>query len=323
MRRFIHVQTLFDEACDLDFGYVAVDCDTGNICYFSHFDKSGTYNTSEIYPFDPNNVDGDLAWHMARSGYQVDQISSEIHPEIVEYLSKSITAHRDYNIKNSYRIDILDFNAKHLHVVYTPSYLAVNREAASMYSPVENRLDLYSNKLEYEDASKRKKMQEKSNILHEIGHMKVSTYEIKDNKLFIRTGFFSSEATLEPIVLRSGDIFYKIKDAAKKGINLEKKALEEIINDTECASIFSTFMRTYPNIGDSLNDLCDNVLPKLRHDDDAFLAYCEYLEEIVGSKDAVVEINGLIKDALFGRNRQVDERKALKLIRQFKEKRVI
>ena len=228
MRRFIHVQTLFDEACDLDFGYVAVDCDTGNICYFSHFDKSGTYNTSEIYPFDPNNVDGDLAWHMARSGYQVDQISSEIHPEIVEYLSKSITAHRDYNIKNSYRIDILDFNAKHLHVVYTPSYLAVNREAASMYSPVENRLDLYSNKLEYEDASKRKKMQEKSNILHEIGHMKVSTYEIKDNKLFIRTGFFSSEATLEPIVLRSGDIFYKIKDAAKKGINLEKKLLKRL-----------------------------------------------------------------------------------------------
>lgn len=321
MRRFIHVQILSNESCDLDFGYVAIDADTGEICYFANFDKYGIYDPSRLYSFDPSNIEGDLAWHMACSGYPTTQISEEIHPEIVDFIKKAIIAHRDYNIKKGYRTDLLDFNEKYLKVIYTPSYCLFGREEASIYVPVENRMNLYCDRLGYEGSSKREKMEEKSNVIHEIGHMKVSSYRIDKNKLFIKTGFFPSEAILEPIILENGDIFYKIKEAPIEGANLEKKALEEIINDTDCASIYKPFLRTYPNIGDSLNALCDGVLPKLRESDDAFLAYSDYLKEIVGSTDIVDEINGLIKDALFGRNRKKHEMKVLKLIKQCEDRK--
>lgn len=321
MKRFIHVQTLSNESCDLDFGYVAIDADTGSISYFSHFDKYGIYDPERLYPFDPNDVDGDLAWHMACSSYPTIQISEELHPEIVDFIKAAIITHRDYNIENGYRTDLLDFNAKHLKVICTPSYCLFGREEASIYIPVENRMNLYCDRYEYEEASRKEKMEEKSNVIHEIGHMKVSSYRIDKNKLFIKTGFFPSEAILEPILLENEDIFYKIKEAPKRGANLEKKALEEIINDTDCSTIYKSFLRTYPNIGDSLNALCDGVLPRLRECDDAFLAYFDYLKDIVGSVDIVDEINGLIKDALFGQNRKKHERKALKLIRQCEDRK--
>lgn len=321
MRKFIHVQDLTNEDYDLDLGYVAVDVDTGENCYFSHFNKDGSHNSKDIYPFDPKSISGDLAWHMARSGYPFSQISEEIHPEIVEFINYSIDAHREHNVKNGYRTDLLDFNKKHLKVIYVPSYTLFGREEASIYIPVENRISLYCDKLEYEEASKRVKNEEKSNVVHEIGHMKVSTYKIVGDKLYIKTGFFTSEANLESIVLDNGDIFYKIKEAPVKNRNLEKKALEEIINDTDCSNIYATYNRTYPNIGDSLNNLCDKKLPKLREEDNAFLAYCDYLKEIVKSTDIVDEINGLIKDALFGNNRRKYEGKALKLIRQCQDRK--
>lgn len=321
MKRFIHVQTLINESCDLEFGYVAVDADTGEICYFSNFDKYDVYDPERIYPFDLQNMSEDLSWHMACSGYQTIQISEYIHPEIVDFIKTSINEHRVYNIKNGYRTDLLDFNEKYLKVMYTPSYSLFGREEASIYVPVENRMNLYCDKWQYEDASKREKLEEKSNVVHEIGHMKVSSYKIIGNKLFIRTGFFPSEALLETIPLENGDIFYRIKEEPKIDINLEKKALEEIINDTDCANIYSPFLRSYPNIGDSLNALCDGVLPKLRESDDAFLAYEDYLKDVIGSKDEVDEINGLIKDALFGHNCKKHEMKVLKLIKQCEDRK--
>lgn len=321
MKRFIHVQTLINESCDLEFGYVAVDADTGEICYFSNFDKYDVYDPERIYPFDLQNMSEDLSWHMACSGYQTIQISEYIHPEIVDFIKTSINEHRVYNIKNGYRTDLLDFNEKYLKVMYTPSYSLFGREEASIYIPVENRMNLYCDKWQYEDASKREKLEEKSNVVHEIGHMKVSSYKIIGNKLFIRTGFFPSEALLETISLENGDIFYRIKEEPKIDINLEKKALEEIINDTDCANIYSPFLRSYPNIGDSLNALCDGVLPKLRESDDAFLAYKDYLKDVIGSKDEVDEINGLIKDALFGHNCKKHEMKVLKLIKQCEDRK--
>ncbi|MDE6141835.1 MAG: hypothetical protein K2G03_04450 [Bacilli bacterium] len=321
MKKYIQVHTLTNDSCDLDFGYVAIDIETGEICYFTNFDQYGIYDPNELYLFDPYNISGDLAWHMSCSYYPIAQISNDIHPEIIDFIKWSVNAHRTHNEENGYRTDLLDFNEKHLKVIYVPSYDLFDREDAAFYVPVENRMTFHCDRLEYEDASKRKKNTEKSNVIHEVGHMKVSTFKIDGNKLFIKTGFFPSEATLELITLRNGDIFYKIMEEPKIGINLEKKALEEIINDTDCANIFPTYNRTYPHIGDVLNKLCDGKLPRFREEDDAFLAYFDYLKRVVGSKDLADEINGLIKDALFGRNRRKHEAKALKLIKQCEERK--
>ena len=319
MKKYIHIHNLTDKGCDLEFGRVAIDADTGEVCYFSHFDEKGIFDSENIYPFNPKNIDGDLAWHMERSGYPTEKISDELHPELIDFIKKSIVMHREYNEKNGYRTDLLDFYEKNLRVWYVPSFSLCGREEAAFFFPFENRINLYCDRWEYKEASKKRKNIEKSNVVHEIGHMKVSSYKLEDNILTIKTGFAPSTAILEPVILENGDIFYKVKKAPDENANLEMKALEELINDTDCSKIYKTFIRTYPNIGDSLNILCDEKLPKLREEDDAFWAYCDYLKGIVKSSDLVDEINGLIMDAMFGRNRQEDERKALKLIRQCEE----
>lgn len=321
MQKLIHIHNLTDKGCDLKFGCVAVNADTGSICYFSHFDERNIFDSENLYPFDPNNIDGNLAWHMARSGYPIEKFSEELPPEITDFVEKAINMHREYNEKHGYRTDLLDFNQKNLRVWYVPTFSLDERKEDAFFFPVENRMNLYCDKWEYKEASKRKKNAEKSNVIHEVGHMKVSTHKLEDNILTIRTGFAPSVAILEPVILKNGDIFYKVKKAPDEKDNLEKKALEEIINDTDCASIYSAFNRTYPTIGDSLNNLCDKKLPKLREEDDAFALYCDYLREMVGSKDIVDEVNGLIKDAVFGRDPCTHEMKALKLIRQCEEKK--
>lgn len=319
MRKYIHIHNLTDKGCDLEFGRVAIDVDTGEACYFSHFDDKGIFDPENIYPFNPENIDGDLAWHMERSGYPTEKISDELHPELIDFIEKAIVMHREYNEKNGYRTDLLDFNQKNLRVWHVPSYTIFGKEESAFFFPFENRINLYCDRYEYEVASKREKNEEKSNVIHEIGHMKVSTFKLDGNTFTIRTGFAPSIAILDPVTLKNGDIFYEVKESPDQNANLEMKALEEIINDTDCSKVDKTFMRTYPNIGDSLNNLCDKMLPKLREEDDAFLAYCDYLKGIAKSADLVDEINGLIMDALYGTNRRKHEMKALKLIKQCEE----
>lgn len=321
MRKLIHIHNLTDKGCDLEFGRVAVDVDTGEICYFSHFDEKGIFDSKNIYPFDPRNINGNLALHMARSGYPTEKFSEELHPELRDFVQKAIDMHREYNEKNGYRTDLLDFNAKNLRVWYVPSYYLYEKEENAFFFPVENRMNLYCDRYEYEGASKREKIAEKSDIIHEVGHMKVCTFKLEDNTLYIRTGFAPSVAILDPVILKNGDVFYKVKKAPNRKANLEEKALEEIINDTDCASIYKAFNKTYPNIGDSLNNLCDKKLPKLREEDDAFLAYCDYLKDIVKSTDTVDEINGLIREATFGNAPRKYGLKALKLIRQCEDRK--
>lgn len=321
MKRLIQTQLLYDNYYDLVFGYEAVDIDTGKRYYFSFYNEGDKWDF-KLHPFDPKNPSNKISWHLHHCDFSFDRFSNDIHPELAEKIEEVIINHQKYNEEKGYPTTILNFNKENLKVIYNSCDSLFNDEKIlGFYIPIENQIELSYSKYHIEKNNVKEKNRFISTIIHEVGHIKVSGGKVVDNKLLVKTGFYPNEVFLKPINLFNGDIFYEIPESPNSRFNLEKKALEEIINDTDCALLFPTFERNYPNIGDSLNKLCDGILPKLRYEEDAFALYCDYLKKITESQDTVDEMNGLIKDAIYGRNARNDKLKVLKLIRKCQDRK--
>lgn len=96
MQVFIQIQDLYDEYCEMSFGYVAIDANTGETYYFTNYDKRGIYDPEMIYPLDPDYITSKLAGHVACCSYVLGN-SIDIHPEVIAFIDKSIKMHHAYN----------------------------------------------------------------------------------------------------------------------------------------------------------------------------------------------------------------------------------
>ena len=321
MRRYIKVQELFDDHYNMIFGYVAIDVDTGKTHYFSTYDEFDNYNPKGIYPFDREKPREKVREHLRHCSYPFTKVSPEIPPDLICFIDDAFNYHYQYNEINDYPTNLLEFYKKKLKVISMPDCSLFGKKESSRYIPVENRMNLSCDNKNYDKAYKKEKEQNKSNIIHEIGHLKVTNYRLLNNRLYINIGFYPSIVKLSPIILSNRDIFYKIDKIPSERVYLEKRALEEIINDADCTLVYPGYMCGYPKIGTSLNKLCDNKLQEIRYVDEAFDVYCDYLRDVTGSKDIVQELNGLIKDTTYGNNPRKYGLKALKLIRQCQDRK--
>lgn len=323
MSKIIQIDTLYDKYHKMNFGYVGIDLETKEIKYYSNYKSIQEYHWDSLYEFDPNNLDteGPISWHMYHCTYKRPSLSDKLPDELVELAQNFINKHKEYNINNNYPIQNIDENVINLSLQYRSNFsLFGDTGFSAIYIPVENIIGLATDKTKWDRLSDDKRDNFKNSLIHEIGHMKVSSCKLDEanNILSVKTGFYWSEIELKPIMLENGDIFYKITKIPEEWKNCNQKALEEIINDFDCSLAFSSFKGNYPKLGKRLNDLCNQRLTYARYGSGIEELYTS-LQRIIDSRDLADELLEYISDSIFGNDTEMSENKALQLIKKYEE----
>lgn len=320
MSKIIQIDELYDNYHEMSFGYIGIVLETKEIKYYSYYNLNQEYSCENLYEFDPNNLEigSKISWHMYHCNHKsslVEKMPSELEPLV----KKIINQHKQYNINNNYPIENIDKNSTNLSIQYQSNFsLFGDLGFSATYIPVKNIIGLAIDKSEWKNLSN----DEKGNIIHEVGHMKASSYRIDEvnNILIVKTGFYLSKIELEPINLENGDIFYRIISVPKRWENYNERALEEIINDLDCSLAFSSFNGNYPKFGKRLNDLCDKKITYARYNIGIEEIYMD-LQEIIDSRDLVDELLEYVGDSIYGHDPELSENKALQLIKQYEKKK--
>lgn len=316
MSKIIQVSDLYDNYHEINFGHGGIDLETGKMRYYSYYDSRQKFNIHSLYEFDLNNIDEDsfINWHMRHC--KIKHTSSKKLPKKLEILVKDlINQHRQYNVINNYPVEYIDKNSANLLIEYQNNFsLFKDFEFCATYTPVENVIGLATAESKWSDLSNEDKM----SLIHEIGHMKASSYSLDDgnNTLIVKEGFYISKIQLEPVLLENGDTFYKFIRAPKRGENYIGRALEEIINDLDCSLAFSLFNGNYPKLGKRLNDLCDKKLTYDRYSGGIEEVYTG-LQKIIDSRDLADELLENIGNSIYGYYPEESENRALQLIKKY------
>lgn len=318
MSKIIQIDYLYDNYHEMNFGYIGIDLDTKEIKYYSYYNLKQEYNEKTVYEFDPNNLEvgSKISRHMYHCNHK-SSLAETLPSELKQLVKKIINQHKQYNINNNYPIEYIDKNLINLSIEYRSNFsLFGDLGFSATYVPVENTIGLAIDKSKWENLSN----DEKCNIIHEVGHMKASSYRLDEvnNILIVKTGFYLSKVELEPINLENGDIFYRIISVPKRLENCNERALEEMINDLDCSLAFSSFNGNYPKLGKKLNDLCDQKLTYARYDIGIEEIYT-CLQKIIDSKDLADELLEYVGDSIYGYDPEISENKASQLIKRYYE----
>lgn len=302
MKYIIQIGALYDKHYKMVFGYVGKDLETGEIHYYAKYDNLGHYSSDCLSEFNINQMDYSepLLRHLSYCDYIKDkEMVRELPKEILTLTFEMINKHLVYNKENGYPIEFLTNNSSNLSVEYTSALsLFSDAEFSGRYVPVQNTIDIPITASEWENYGDQEKKTAKDTLLHETGHLKVSTHrlDIPNKLLNIRTGFYNSTVNLEPVVLANGDIFLK----PNRNNILDDdygRILEEIMNDFDCIQINPNFNPVYPNVGHMLNELCDGRLQMARYYDDGIEELYDSLFKLIESRDMVDELLESIKYA--------------------------
>ena len=243
---------------------------------------------------------------------------SEILPKILLPTTKEIIEEViSYNERQNYPTSYINNNRKDLSIQYRNNIDFFGQEVfGAIYMPVLNILGLPITKGDWEDFSETEKQRIKNNIIHEIGHMKVTRYHLeeKTKTLHVTMGFLEQEIPLEPRRIQNGDLLYITKK--EKEEDKKQRALEEIINVAECAEIFKDYQGNYPNFGKRLNHLCNNQLFNGRYDR-GIEEYYQALEEIIKSESLATSILEELTESIYGEQKEEAEKRVNQLIKRY------
>lgn len=318
MSKIIQIKELYDYYHNFNFGYIGMDLETKKIRYYSHYNSKEEWNRNSLYEFDPNSLENNssIAMNMDHCKYK-NGLYEKLPDEFEQWVKSLINWHRQYNINNNYPVQYIDQNMANLSIQYQSNFsLFSDQNFAASYTPVENIIGLTFDKSRWNMLSS----DEKNSLIHEIGHMKSSSYELDDsnNLLIVKTGFYLNKIKLIPIILENKDVFYKTSHILSNDSNDYMMALEEIINDLDCSLAFSTFNSHYPKLGERLNNLCDQKLTYARYNVGIEQFYMS-LQKIIDSRDLVNELLQCISDSIC-----LDpsfEGKAIQLIKKYEDKK--
>ena len=324
MKYIIQIGVLYDKHYKMVFGYVGKDLETGEIHYYAKYDNLGHYSPNCLSEFNINRMDysEQLSRNLRYCDYiKANEMISELPKEILPLTSKMINKHLIYNKENGYPIEFLTNNSSNLSVEYTSDLsLFGGAEFSGRYVPVQNTIDIPITANEWNNYSDQQKKAVGDMLLHETGHLKVSTHrlDMSNKQLNIRTGFYSSTINVVPIVLANEDIFLKPNENNILD-NAYGRILEEIMNDFDCIQINPNFNPIYPNVGHVLNELCDGRLQVARYYDDGIEELYERLFKLIESRDMVDELLESIKYAskYDDPNCEENNRYMMKLLNQY------
>lgn len=283
MQKIIELEKIYYEDKKTLLGYIGAIIDTGEIKYYSLFDKNGNYNPLKLTEFDkacPNHI---MIAEVFKKHEIRPKFSTSLPQNLIEIIPKIIEKYHIYNEINNLSNQNLDNNSRILSVQHDPSpYFGFSmRKTNATYNPISYTIKLY-------DSDKSNLIAKENSLIHEIGHMKASECIIENNKLFVKCGFSVDIYSLIPYFLENGDTFYEICNLISQN-DFNKRVLEEIINDQECRSAFSTFSGSYPNFGERLNILCNGELNKAREIHDIEVYY-DNMCSIINDRNMALEL---------------------------------
>ena len=304
MSKIIQISKLYDNYNEMIFGYVGIDIESKKIRYYSYYNSNNEYTPNTLYEYNPTelNTDSIINWHMYHCDYKRPEISQELPKNLTNLIHSYINKHMIYNLNHNYTIENINNNKKNLSIQYEHTFsLLSDPSFSACYVPVENIILLTTDETEWKELSPKEKKDFKNILIHEIGHMKASYWTVDDinNVLYVKTGFYHTQSELEPIVMETGDIFYKMITTPNKWEHQVERALEEIINDLDCSYAFPKFYGVYPQFGEKLNELCDRKLTYARYNNGLEQLFI-HLQSIINSKDLAIELLENIKDSIYG-----------------------
>lgn len=301
----------------VDFGYIGVEYETGNIRYFTYYNE-GIYYSNRLFELDFKNSSV-LKWYNEKNGYFRTHLDEHLPLELKNLTYSLIKKHEDFNKKNKYPTKYLEYNKKFLSFIY--DYRLIFLGGIAAYSLLENKICFDVNSSMWQGLDNDYKKKYTDALLHELGHMKVArvVFNEKNNQIEIFSGFCREDSDFEPIFLDNGDIFYKY-NKSKPLFELDGLTLlEEIMNDYDCKRIDPDYIGFYPDLGEYLEKLCDGELLYARYTD-GIETYYRCLTNIINSKDLASELLERMIELTYLENDKNKE-KVMKIINYYNERK--
>lgn len=324
MSKVVEIVKLIDYYQFALFGFVGVDIETGNIKYYSHYDRNNVYRQNELYEFDINKIDGNykLLQNLQHCTYESRKVSPELPQELTSLLPAIILEHTKFNLSRSLPITYINLNKNNVSLEYNSGQYAFGTSSfAARYVPIRNVIQLTATKEEWETFQDYRKIEHLNYLRHEVGHMKATRIKLYENtnKLLVKTGFSSYKMTLLPCINAVNlngeiDAFYGVHITSY--VNDLEVILEEIINDLDCTLACKGFVGGYPSLGKRINTLCDDKLLEARYCHGMDIYY-DSMCKIINSKDLAVELLETMLDSAYGKNPTISFEKANQLIKKY------
>ena len=246
---------------------IGLDMESGEIKYYTFLDNDCRYNEDNFHLIDFNSMPNCMlkSWlgNFKRFNNR-ENLPDYLKDVLDEYLKK----HRDYNLKNGFPVDALDFNFPHLETKYCniPDARLVFVCHGDYCSP-ENSIELISNG-NIKGIAKHQRDIEKNVLFHELGHLKVTRTMLdkETQKLNYSVGFAKFACELIPICMVGDDLIYIGKKRIENG---HLNALEETFNDYECSLANENYSFIYPLYAPILMDLSNGTFLKARNENDS------------------------------------------------------
>ena len=308
----IEIDKLYREPFNQFFGYIGLEYESGKIRYFTAYDSLGIYHDNQLYEFHINNPPNHLE-HCIKEYNRRKYLPSQL-----QMLAKTIIEqHLEFNKKNGYSISELKFNKKNISINYV-NFKSINYN--TKYIPVENKIQVNVHKKMWPNLNETEKTAYEHELLREIGYMKATkkTFNKATNELYVKTGFSTTIYTYTPIALSNGDVFLKFEGEKNFQNAAYGQTLEVIMNEYECQQINPEYKNKYFNLGQILNELCDNKLAVARYND-GIEGYYNILKSIINDKYLAEELLDSIIELIKSYESEYDRNMSytLKLIKRY------
>lgn len=296
MSQIFKLDSLIDTYSGYFFGYSGFDLETHEIRYFSFY-KNGI-KQSQLFEFSLDDLGIIFNRSVSFNKLQRESFSADL-PLVLRLLKEKLIAKiKTFNIATHLPTALLEENKKFLSLRYDSyfaNYYSVYKKEIlnnGCYYAQTNQIDLYCNQIIWQDLTLKEKYCVSCALLHELCHMEAATCFIKQNILFIRSGFSSYKIPLKLIQEVDGDFLYEYNTPNP---NNRESILEEIINEFKCSLITPNYIKSYPDYGNVLNELCDNTLLKARYTN-GIETYYERMTSILPNQFLAEELLDSIDD---------------------------
>lgn len=326
MRKIIQVEKLYDNYQNLVIGYIGLDLETKNFKYYSHYNQNQVWDPYKLYEFNPQDLNAFplLAQALDNCQQYKDFIFAlPIPKKITQLIQKYIKAHLKYNEQNHYPTDFIQYNKNFLTIRRHTNFSMFRDDChLASYEAIKNRINLPVDISLYSDLNKKDQQIINSCLIHELGHMKATQFKIDEtsNTLYVQMGFYHYEDELTSINTFNGDTFYLVKEKNLSQNNLIQIALEELINEYDCANVLAKYHYVYPNLGQDLQNLCNKKLTYIRYNSCIEEVY-DILFSIIKSADLVIELMEHIKDIFYGKEKEKSLSLAKNILKKYEQKK--
>ena len=241
--------------------------------------------------------------------------------ELVNLIPKLVKSHIDYNTRMGYPTDIALHNIKTLKIQYeTGRNMYGEPDFIGQYTSVNNIMSLAISADEWKQMSPKKRNYAVSVLLHELGHMKISTAKFNevDNELTIQIGFSKQVIKVQPISTQEEDTFLKWQSRRDTKVAFSGEyILEEIFNDLECGEIDPNFTPSlHPQFGLLLDKISDGKLRIARYTI-GIEEYYRSLCAVIPSREKANELLSAMYNTVFGHDCKKAKKRALQLLSEY------